>query len=457
MGVADGGLKLIEGRAGTGKSYTLAAVREAHEAAGYRVVGLAPTNAVAQDLKADGFTEAGTVHAALFAIKNGRTSWDRRTVVVVDEAAMLDSRVTGEVLAKAKRAGVKVILSGDDRQLASIERGGLFTELRKQHGAAEITEVTRQKVDWQREAARDLAEGRFDSAVASYARPGARAALDELVKRQGWTSAAARVVADPLQLGELRGKEGFFAGAKARGEREAAQRAAGAIGPSLERIGEAEARAERAYRTSVETQRKSDATGIPRLSAAAVAAIGAVAAAPDEKVRGETWRVLQTDKQTAGELRAFGTAAEQRFGEEDVRVMLRAGGRPGAVTMPSVTAGQRLALDRVAELTAVLKQASGPVLASSSERPRVSGRASGAGCGCDRGSGIRSSFQVAAPSIPQKSDQSLHARSSLVPKAWNLSRHSEDRKCGHPGEGAATITSACQASAADPERACRLH
>ena len=134
--VEGGGLKLIEGRAGTGKSYTLAAVREAHETAGYRVVGLAPTNAVAQDLKGDGFTEAGTVHAALFGIKNGRTSWDRRTVVVVDEAAMLDSRITGEVLAEAKRAGAKVILSGDDRQLASIERGGLFTELRKAHGAA---------------------------------------------------------------------------------------------------------------------------------------------------------------------------------------------------------------------------------------------------------------------------------------------------------------------------------
>ena len=69
--MSSGGLKLIEGRAGTGKSYTLAAVREAHEAAGHRVVGLAPTNAVAQDLKADGFAEAGTVHAALFALKNG--------------------------------------------------------------------------------------------------------------------------------------------------------------------------------------------------------------------------------------------------------------------------------------------------------------------------------------------------------------------------------------------------
>ena len=86
---------------------------------------------------------------------------------------MLDSRVTGEVLAEARRSGAKVILAGDDRQLASIERGGLFTELRKTHDAAEITEVTRQKVDWQREAARDLAEGRFDTAVAAYDRHGA--------------------------------------------------------------------------------------------------------------------------------------------------------------------------------------------------------------------------------------------------------------------------------------------
>ena len=172
--VGEGGLKLIEGRAGTGKSYTLAAVREAHEAAGYRIVGLAPTNAVAQDLKADGFREAGTVHAALFAIKNGRSpGWDRRTVLVVDEAAMLDSRVTGELLAEAKSTGAKVILAGDDRQLASIERGGLFTELRRQHGAAEITEVTRQKVDWQRQAARGLAEGRFDAAVQAFDRHGA--------------------------------------------------------------------------------------------------------------------------------------------------------------------------------------------------------------------------------------------------------------------------------------------
>ena len=188
-----GGLKIIEGRAGTGKSHALGVIREAYEEAGYRVVGLAPTNAVAQDMRASGFAEAGTVHAALFALKNGRTAWGRGTVVIVDEAAMLDARITGELLTAARASGSKLILAGDDHQLASIERGGLFTELKARHGAAEITEITRQQVDWQRGAAQDLAEGRFGAAVAAYEAAGAitwtrdqdeaRAALVEAWKR----------------------------------------------------------------------------------------------------------------------------------------------------------------------------------------------------------------------------------------------------------------------------------
>jgi len=149
-------------------------IRDAHAAFGrQRVIGLAPTNAVAQDLKAGGFTEAGTVHAELFRLKNGRTRWDHDTVVIVDEAAMLDTRITGELLTEARKAGAKLILAGDDRQLASIERGGLFTELKQRHGAAEISEVVRQRSDWQRQAARDLAEGRFAEAVTAFDKAGA--------------------------------------------------------------------------------------------------------------------------------------------------------------------------------------------------------------------------------------------------------------------------------------------
>lgn len=168
-----GGLKIIEGRAGTGKSYTLQAVRAAHELAGFEVIGLGPTNAVAQDLAADGFANASTAHSELFKLKNGRAAWNADTVIVVDEAAMLDSAITGALLAAAKAAGAKVILSGDDRQLASIERGGLFEALKARHGSAEIVEVTRQRDAWQRQASRDLADGRFAAAVLAYDRHGA--------------------------------------------------------------------------------------------------------------------------------------------------------------------------------------------------------------------------------------------------------------------------------------------
>jgi Ti-type conjugative transfer relaxase TraA len=170
---AEGGLKIIEGRAGTGKSFTLAAIRDAHHEQGRRVIGLAPTNSVAEDLKADGFARASTVHAELFRLKNGRAIWDKNTVVIVDEAAMLDTRVTRELLLEARRGGARLILAGDDRQLASIERGGLFSELKQRHGSSEITEVTRQRVDWQRRAARDLAEGNFVEAVSAFAKNGA--------------------------------------------------------------------------------------------------------------------------------------------------------------------------------------------------------------------------------------------------------------------------------------------
>jgi Ti-type conjugative transfer relaxase TraA len=167
------GLAIIDGQAGTGKSFTLAAVREAYEAAGYRVIGLGPTNAVAQDLRADGFGHAATIHSELFALNNGRTSWTKNTAVIVDEAAMLDTKLMAMVTAWAHDAGAKLILVGDDRQLSSIDRGGMFGALKDRHGAAELSEVKRQhKID-ERRAAEWMAEGNFQDALGIYEQKGA--------------------------------------------------------------------------------------------------------------------------------------------------------------------------------------------------------------------------------------------------------------------------------------------
>ena len=165
--VAGRGLVVIEGRAGTGKSHTLGAIRDAHKSAGYQVRGLAPTNEVARALRKDRFSHAATLHSELYALKHGRAKWDRNTVLIVDEAAMADAKITGELLAEARKAGSKLIFTGDDRQLASIERGGLFRELADKHGSVEITGVVRQR-GWQKDASEDMAAGAWGRAVKAF-------------------------------------------------------------------------------------------------------------------------------------------------------------------------------------------------------------------------------------------------------------------------------------------------
>ena len=184
----------------------------------------------------------------------------------------------------------------------------------------------------------------------------AQAALDELIKREGWTKAAARLASAPEQLGDLLGKVGWLASAAAKQERAGAERAAAALPGSLGRIGEAESRAERTYRGSVDGQRTADATDIPRLSVAAAAAIGTVHAAPDKRTCGEMWRAGQQDERLTAELDAFRRADTQRFGDEGLREMLRSGGQPGTVNRPSITPQQQKDFDRVADLTATFRQ-----------------------------------------------------------------------------------------------------
>jgi Ti-type conjugative transfer relaxase TraA len=167
------GLALVAGEAGTGKSTTLAAIRDAYEGGGYRVIGMAWTNAVVQDMAADGFRETSTIAAALARVEKGKDAWGRKTVLVVDEAAMLSSRHLGRVLKEAERAGAKVILAGDDQQLASIERGGMFSALQAEHGAAELHTVRRVQDQAQRQAFNHMHAGEFGAALDIFDRAGA--------------------------------------------------------------------------------------------------------------------------------------------------------------------------------------------------------------------------------------------------------------------------------------------
>lgn len=159
------GFAMLSGQAGTGKSVVLMAVHDTYKAARRQVVGLAWTNDVVQQLKDGGFKYANTVTSELNALKGGTAEWDSKTVVIVDEAAMLSNPNARLLLSEAQKAGSKVILAGDDRQLQSIERGGIFSVLRNHHGGAELNEVLRISDPDQEQAFNHMHAGDFEKAL----------------------------------------------------------------------------------------------------------------------------------------------------------------------------------------------------------------------------------------------------------------------------------------------------
>ena len=163
------GVAVVVGRAGSGKTWALGLAREAFELDGYQVLGCAPTGIATVGLADEGFSEARTVDRLLLEFQAGRTGLDGRTVLVVDEAAMVGTRKLAPLLGHAERAGAKVVLVGDDRQFASIDAGGGFRALRLRLGASELTVNRRQVEGWEQRAIENVRAGNLEQAIAAYA------------------------------------------------------------------------------------------------------------------------------------------------------------------------------------------------------------------------------------------------------------------------------------------------
>ena len=71
---------------------------------------------------------------------------------------------------EAEKRGAKVVLVGDPEQLQAIEAGAAFRATAERHGSVEITQICRQREDWQRDATRYLATERTAEAISAYSR-----------------------------------------------------------------------------------------------------------------------------------------------------------------------------------------------------------------------------------------------------------------------------------------------
>ncbi|MFT0862411.1 AAA family ATPase, partial [Ancylobacter sp. G4_0304] len=165
-------LGIVVGYAGTGKGAMLGVAREAWEAAGLEVRGVALSGIAAQNLESGSGITSRTIASLEHGWGQGRNLLTSRDVLVIDEAGMVGTRQLERVLSHAADVGAKVVLVGDPQQLQSIEAGAAFRSLVERHGGAEISEVRRQRAEWQRDATRDLATGRIGNAVEAYERNG---------------------------------------------------------------------------------------------------------------------------------------------------------------------------------------------------------------------------------------------------------------------------------------------
>jgi ATP-dependent exoDNAse (exonuclease V) alpha subunit len=119
-------------------------------------------------LQGEGFEDVATCDRLLGDLDRGHEALSDRTVLVVDEAGMLGSRKLARLLQHAHQAQAKVVLVGDDRQLAPIDAGGGFRALRVRLGATELVENRRQHQAWEREALDLVRSGLVEEAVAAY-------------------------------------------------------------------------------------------------------------------------------------------------------------------------------------------------------------------------------------------------------------------------------------------------
>ncbi len=162
-------LAAVVGFAGTGKSYMLGMAREAWEAEGYKVQGMALSGIAADSLQAGAGITSNTIANRLIVWQNGREQLGNHDVLVVDEAGMIGSRQMHAILGHAEKSGAKVVLVGDPEQLQAIDAGAAFRAIIERTGFAQMSEIRRQKEEWQKEASINFGLRKTAEGISAYA------------------------------------------------------------------------------------------------------------------------------------------------------------------------------------------------------------------------------------------------------------------------------------------------
>jgi conjugative relaxase-like TrwC/TraI family protein len=166
-------IDLLIGFAGSGKTETLKALTVGIQARGTTAELFAPTAEASRGrLKEEGFKRAETV-ARLLADPTVQERC-RKSVIIIDEAALLGTRTLRALFRLSNELACKLILVGDPRQHQSIERGSTFHLLAHEAGLkpARLVDILRQRGRL-KSVVEDLAEHKTQKAFEKLDRLGA--------------------------------------------------------------------------------------------------------------------------------------------------------------------------------------------------------------------------------------------------------------------------------------------
>lgn len=164
-----GGVAVLKGFAGAGKTTVMTCVRQVYEAHGFTVIGGALAGKAAENLQKEAEIQSNTLAGLLAKIEAGSERLTPKHIVVIDEAGMVDSELMFGLVKACESSGAKLVVLGEAEQLQPVGAGGIFRAMEKilvekaadSGGVQVLDDITRQKGEfkWLTEAILDIRRG----------------------------------------------------------------------------------------------------------------------------------------------------------------------------------------------------------------------------------------------------------------------------------------------------------
>lgn len=160
------GISIIAGKAGTGKTYLMKEIEQGLLDAQKKIFAFAPTPEAAEVQRKDGFDTAKTIAELL---NNSAIQQQTQGAIIwIDEAGMVCNKDMNGILEVAHNQNARLVLTGDTRQHAAIERGDALRILQQKSGykTSPLTKIHRQKNEGYRQAVRFISDGAVEQGFA---------------------------------------------------------------------------------------------------------------------------------------------------------------------------------------------------------------------------------------------------------------------------------------------------